>query len=61
MGGYASYVWSAYAITFVVLTANLLYTRYKHRGVLERLMRERKIAMHRSNDDTIDTSGEDRT
>lgn len=27
MGGYALYVWSSYAITFVVLVANIVFAR----------------------------------
>jgi heme exporter protein D len=32
MGGYAGFVWPAYLITAVVLIANLLLPRIRHRG-----------------------------
>ena len=32
MGGYASFVWPAYLITAVVLIANILLPRIRHRG-----------------------------
>lgn len=48
MGGYGGFVWSAYAITLFVVMANLLYTRLKHKKVVTRLLRERKIKDHAS-------------
>jgi heme exporter protein D len=37
MGGYASFVWPAYLITAVVLIANLLLPRIRHRRQRESL------------------------
>ncbi len=43
MGGYGAFVWSAYAITFVVLMANLLLTASSHKRLVARLRRERAL------------------
>lgn len=43
MGGYAFYVWSAYAVTFVVLGANVL-------GPLLRARRMRRALARRAHD-----------
>ena len=40
MGGYAEYVWSAYAITFSVLLGCILIALWRHRA-LRRELRER--------------------
>lgn len=40
MGGYANYVWSAYALTLVVLIASLLLPLWRHRA-LRRALRKR--------------------
>lgn len=40
MGGYASYVWSAYAITFVVLLVNVLVTRAQFRKTQKLIARK---------------------
>ena len=37
MGGYAGFVWSAYLITAIVLIANLLLPRIRHRRQRESL------------------------
>lgn len=37
MGGYAAYVWSSYAITFVVLLANLVSPAVAQRKLLREL------------------------
>ncbi len=37
MGGYAFYVWSAYAVFVVVLTANLIYPLRRRRRLLREL------------------------
>ena len=37
MGGYASFVWPAYLITAVVLIANILLPRIRHRRQRESL------------------------
>ena len=43
MGGYAGFVWPAYLITAVVLIANLLLPRVRHRRQRESLdARDRK-------------------
>ena len=39
MGGYAAYVWSAYAIAAVVLTLNVVLPRRTERAALARLAR----------------------
>ncbi len=43
MGGYGGFVWSAYAITFVVLAANLIFTNMSHKRMIAKLRRERAI------------------
>jgi len=43
MGGYARFVWSAYAITFFVLIVNLLVSRVEHRRLVSRLRLERQL------------------
>ena len=37
MGGYAVYVWSAYALAFIVLVANWVVARRRHKRVLSEL------------------------
>ena len=37
MGGYAAYVWSAYALTCIVLVANWVLARRRHKQVLNEL------------------------
>lgn len=37
MGGYAAYVWSAYAVFFIVLIADALAPRLRRRRVLREL------------------------
>ena len=39
MGGYAGYVWSSYALAMLVLLANLLMARQRHKSALRRLRR----------------------
>lgn len=39
MGGYAGYVWSAYGIALIVLTANLLLPVLSNRKLRKRLQR----------------------
>jgi heme exporter protein D len=39
MGGYAAYVWPAYAVTLIVLIANVLMARANHRRALEEARR----------------------
>jgi heme exporter protein D len=38
MGGYASYVWSAYGIALIVLVSNVVLPRRSERAVLTELM-----------------------
>lgn len=56
MGGYGNYVWSAYAITFAVLLANLLFTRYAHKQMLAGLRRERQIKAATERADKVEPS-----
>jgi heme exporter protein D len=35
MGGYAAFVWPAYAVTFIVLVGNVIGARRSHRRALE--------------------------
>ena len=37
MGGYAFFVWSAYAVVFVVLTANFVYPLLRRRRLLREI------------------------
>lgn len=37
MGGYGFYVWTSYAVTIVVLLANVIITRLQHKQELSRL------------------------
>lgn len=46
MGGYAGYVWSAYAIALGVLVVNVILARRAERSVLETLTRELDIHDH---------------
>lgn len=39
MGGYAKYVWSAYAIAAVIIMGNVFYSRIIHKRVLKKLRR----------------------
>jgi heme exporter protein D len=39
MGGYAFYVWSAYAVVAVVLIANLIYPLRRRRRLLREIAR----------------------
>ena len=43
MGGYASYVWSAYAIATVVLVLNIVLPRRAERAALRRLARREAL------------------
>lgn len=40
MGGYAFYVWTSFALAFVVLSANVMWAVRKKHRVLERLKRD---------------------
>lgn len=46
MGGYGAYVWSAYAITFIVLLANILVSR---RGLTSSLEHARRMQSTQDN------------
>ncbi len=37
MGGYAAYVWSSYAVTLVVLVANIVAARQRERRALREI------------------------
>ncbi|HET7570937.1 MAG TPA: heme exporter protein CcmD [Gammaproteobacteria bacterium] len=39
MGGYAAFVWPAYGVVAVVMIANVVIARRRHRRVLEALQR----------------------
>ena len=41
MGGYAAFVWSAYAISAIVLVANVALALRRHRSVVAELARRR--------------------
>ncbi len=43
MGGYASYVWSAYSIATVVLVLNIVLPRRAERAALRRLARREAL------------------
>ncbi|MBX2881611.1 MAG: heme exporter protein CcmD [Granulosicoccus sp.] len=44
MGGHGGYIWSAYAITFVVLLANLFFARWQFsQRLLQALRQKRKV------------------
>lgn len=40
MGGYAFYVWSAYAVVAVVLTVNLIYPLRRRRQLLREISQQ---------------------
>ena len=50
MGGYGLYVWGSYAVTLVVLVAEIVELVMRRRGVIERLARF--YAARRRNDET---------
>ena len=33
MGGYAAYVWPAYAVTLVIMVGNVFYSKYRARRI----------------------------
>jgi heme exporter protein D len=37
MGGYAAYVWPSYGLALLLLVANLIATRRRHRRVLQHI------------------------
>lgn len=45
MGGHGRYIWSAYAITTVVLVANLVFTRQQHRQARLQATRQQKAKL----------------
>jgi len=67
MGGYARFVWSAYAITFFVLIVNLLVSRVEHRRLVSRLRLERQLDTNSAatsgitNDPAMSTSQRERS
>ena len=50
MGGYGLYVWGSYAVTLVVLVAEIVELVMRRRGVIERLAKF--YAARRRNDET---------
>lgn len=42
MGGYAFYVWTSYALAFIVLIVNVIIPRYQHRQALQRIEKRAK-------------------
>ena len=56
MGGYGAFVWSAYAITFVVLIANLLINGSSHKRLVTRLKKERMLKSGTATDSMSKTS-----
>ncbi len=50
MGGYGLYVWGSYAVTLVVLAAEIVELVMRRRGVIERL--GKFYAARRRNDET---------
>jgi len=40
MGGYAFYVWTSFALAFIVLSGNVMWAVRQKRRVLERLRRD---------------------
>jgi len=42
MGGYAFYVWSSMALTFVVLLLNIVLPMQKHKTLLQQLRRRKQ-------------------
>ncbi|MBI5912550.1 MAG: heme exporter protein CcmD [Betaproteobacteria bacterium] len=50
MGGYGLYVWGSYAVTLVVLVAEIVELVMRRRGVIERL--GKFYAARRRNDET---------
>lgn len=44
MGGYASFVWSAYGITAIVLLANLIFAVHAKRTQLQRIRQRQREA-----------------
>lgn len=42
MGGHGGYIWSAYAITFIVLVANMLFTRWQFSQRLKLALRQKR-------------------
>jgi len=46
MGGYAFYVWTAYALTFIVLIINLITPIQRKRAILQKLARKLRRERH---------------
>ena len=59
MGGYAAYVWPAYALFFIVLIADTIAPRLRRRRVLVELrarLARQSTRQQRAGSDTIPTS-----
>jgi len=50
MGGYGLYIWGSYAVTLIVLVAEIVALVARRRGVIERL--EKYYLARRSNNET---------
>ena len=50
MGGYGFYVWSAYAVTLIVLVAEVVWLRARQRTIMQRLGHIRGISGSRANE-----------
>lgn len=51
MGGYGIYVWSAYAITFIVLILNLFFTIKREKKILRNY--KKKINHHNNKENNV--------
>lgn len=47
MGGYAPYVWTSYALAFIVLMANLIWPLFRARRMKRALARQARLARRR--------------
>ena len=48
MGGYAFYVWTAYAIALVILVANFIEPKRRERRLLEEIQRKSRLSRRES-------------
>lgn len=51
MGGYAFYVWGSYAVTAVLMIAEVIFVMRRHRDVLMRLARTVSAEQNEGNGD----------
>lgn len=52
MGGYATFVWSSYALTFIVLLLNWWLPRQQHKQNLKKLKRQYRSNKSQENKDS---------